>query len=322
MSPKINIPQLLEKEILEAKISTKAEKKAFINGMLTGSGYLFKQQDKSGIIIEVSSFELAHKTAGLIQHITNHFPIIYENKTTSNLNDKTIYIVEILNENAIQLLMFSGQFNDQINTFKSINIDDLKNDTSKKAFLQGLFASSGSIYVPQNIKKPSGGYSLEIVVKNTEISKEIKALLKYFDIRSNSRTKNNVVIIYIKDAEIILDFLIIIGAVNTYFELQNILALRMLTNDTNRERNCMVANITKTAKASAKQLLAIQTLIQNEQIDNLNPKLKSTALARLQHPDLPLSELAKILEDKPSKSGLAHRLNKIVEFANQQKIKQ
>lgn len=84
----------------------------------------------------------------------------------------------------------------------------------------------------------------------------------------------------------------------------------------------MIANITKTAKASAKQLLAIQTLIQNEQIDNLNPKLKSTALARLEHPDLPLSELAKILEDKPSKSGLAHRLNKIVEFANQQKTKQ
>lgn len=316
MTKKISIPQLLEKEILEAKISSKSEKKAFINGMLTGSGYLFNRQGKRGIIIEVPSLELGRKAENLIYNITNHSPIIYESKTKNNLNDKTIYIVEILNENAIKLLMFSGQFNNQINTFESINIKNFNSDKSKKAFLQGLFATSGYIYIPQNMNKRSGGYSLEIIVKNAEIAKEIKTLLNHFNITARSRAKNNTVIIYIKDAEIILDFLIVIGAVNTYFELQNILAFRMLTNDTNRERNCMVANISKTANASAKQLLAIQKLIDDGRIDSLNPKLKATAYARLNNPDLPLSELAKVLDDKPSKSGLAHRLNKIIDYAN------
>lgn len=318
MHQKLNIPQLLENEILAVKISTKDEKKAFLNGVLTGSGYLFKSEAKSGIIIETSNFKLAQKTSTLINHIANYSPAIYENKIESNLNDKIVYTIEIENDKAIEILMYSGHFDNQINTFENIKIDNLKNDISKKAFLQGLYATSGSIYVPDDTYKRSGGYNLEIIVKNLIIAKDVKSLLKHFGIESNSRNKNNNIIVYIKDSENISDFLIVINAVSTFFKLQNTLAYRSITNYANRERNCLVANISKTADASAKQLQAIQILRESGKFDKLNDKLKATALARLQYPDLALSELANEVFDKPSKSGLAHRLNRIIEIANKE----
>jgi DNA-binding transcriptional regulator WhiA len=49
----------------------------------------------------------------------------------------------------------------------------------------------------------------------------------------------------------------------------------------------------------------------------LDDNLKEIALLRLENPDIPLSELGKILKEPIGKSGANYRLKKIVEIASE-----
>ncbi|MBR5112667.1 MAG: hypothetical protein IK097_04485 [Clostridia bacterium] len=51
----------------------------------------------------------------------------------------------------------------------------------------------------------------------------------------------------------------------------------------------------------------------------LPDSLRELAVIRLDNPDAPLSELALMLENPVSKSGIKHRLDKIVETADKLK---
>ncbi|MBA1395042.1 DNA-binding protein WhiA, partial [Lactobacillus sp. XV13L] len=72
------------------------------------------------------------------------------------------------------------------------------------------------------------------------------------------------------------------------------------------------ANINKTIKAASRQIANIEFLQEHYGLDNLPPKLKEIAELRLDHPELSLSELGKMVPSGPiSKSGINHRLRKL-----------
>ena len=48
----------------------------------------------------------------------------------------------------------------------------------------------------------------------------------------------------------------------------------------------------------------------------LSAKLRATAIARLENPDLPLDELKDLINPPITKSGLNHRLTKLSELAD------
>ena len=50
-------------------------------------------------------------------------------------------------------------------------------------------------------------------------------------------------------------------------------------------------------------------------LSSLPEELAATAILRMEYPDLTLAELARISVPPISKSGLAHRLNKILELS-------
>ena len=71
----------------------------------------------------------------------------------------------------------------------------------------------------------------------------------------------------------------------------------------------------KTIKASIKHITAIEKIRDKKGLDWLPEELYELAKLRLEHRDLSISALASKLSTPITKSGVNHRLNKIMEIA-------
>ena len=84
--------------------------------------------------------------------------------------------------------------------------------------------------------------------------------------------------------------------------------------DVNEDGTCDAANLYKTTGAATAQTQAIKHLIASGRFEFLPDQLKETAKLRLENPQASLDELAGLHEGNISKSGVSHRLAKIVDF--------
>lgn len=122
--------------------------------------------------------------------------------------------------------------------------------------------------------------------------------------------------IYIKDSNQIANFLSYIQVVNSYLKYEQIRVEKDLKNNINRSINCETANMSKTIEASVNQISAIEFLKDISKFDLLSDTLKRTAELRIKYSNMSLEDLSKKSKDTISKSGLNHRLNKIIKIAN------
>ena len=91
--------------------------------------------------------------------------------------------------------------------------------------------------------------------------------------------------------------------------------LKEVRNQVNRRTNFETANLGKTATAAARQLLAIQKIVASTGLGELPEDLRELAELRLQNPDMSLRELGETLSPPLSRSGVNHRLQRLVELA-------
>ena len=183
-----------------------------------------------------------------------------------------------------------------------------------KSILKGAFLSSGCIVNPQN------DYHFELVLKNKACSEYILDLLSVLDLtpRLLKRDKINLYVVYIKEAEQISFLLSLLGASKALLKFEQIRVEKNVKNSINRTINCETANLSKTIQASVKQIEAITKLRNAGKFESLNDTLKDTAILRETFPNESLEFLSKHSEQtkKISKSGLKHRLDKLIEIAN------
>ena len=127
--------------------------------------------------------------------------------------------------------------------------------------------------------------------------------------------KQNQYSVYIKEGEQISNFLALIGANKAVLQFEDIRIQKEMRGKVNRLVNCKTANLNKIINASVEQIEAIEKLKKNKKFNKLDDNLKEIALIRLENPDLPLTELGKMLKKPIGKSGVNYRLKKIVEIA-------
>ena len=70
----------------------------------------------------------------------------------------------------------------------------------------------------------------------------------------------------------------------------------------------------KTVNAAVHQIMAIRNLKEKGRFDLLSDRLKEIANLRLENPDASLTELAQLSKTPITRSGINHRLKKIIEF--------
>ena len=92
---------------------------------------------------------------------------------------------------------------------------------------------------------------------------------------------------------------------------------RSLRNKVNRKINSETANSNKTAAAAAKQIRAIERIEKKRGLSSLPDELRELARLRLDNPEYNLRELGEALSTPISRSGVNHRLQRLIEISEE-----
>jgi hypothetical protein len=177
-------------------------------------------------------------------------------------------------------------------------------------YLSGAFIAKGSVNDPNTTK-----YHFEIGLSNAKYSTVLLSLFNEFDLNMKIIKRRSKYVLYIKDAEKIVDTLRMLGAENCAFRFEDIRIQRDFNNSINRLMNCEIANEQKSLASAQEQLKQIKYLEYNYPLEKIDKKTLTIMKVRKDNPEANFVELISILENdygiKISKPGLSHRFNKI-----------
>ncbi len=186
----------------------------------------------------------------------------------------------------------------------------IKSKCCRKSYLRGIFLSSGTMSDPQK------AYQLEYICNSEVLAADVRKLINSFvNLSPKVMARGKNFIVYLQEAEQVGDMLNIMGAHNQFFAFENIRMMKNAREMANRIANCDNANMDKTLNAAEKQTAAINKINELKGIAFLPEKLRDVAQLRLSHPDATLQELADMMTPPMKKSGLNHRIQKIMEIA-------
>ncbi len=194
-----------------------------------------------------------------------------------------------------------------------INRANISDECCMGAFLRGVFLSCGTVTDPER------GYHLEFVVPYKKLCLDLIKFLDELELNPKYIVRKGNHVVYFKDSESIEDLLAIIGAQDASLYVMGIKIEKDVKNKVNRKLNFEMSNISKTVDAANSQVEAIEFIAANGGIDSLPENLQRIAKIRLENPESSLSELEKIVDEPISRSGINHRLNRIVKIANEMK---
>lgn len=177
----------------------------------------------------------------------------------------------------------------------------------KWSLLRGCFMSSGYA------SDPFGKQVLDISFKKEEDAIFIKNILESFGILSSIHWHREKFKLSLRSSENIMNFLLGIGAKNSFFEYEDILILKSLKLKNIRSVNLEVANDERKALSTSKQLAIISKLKQRNKISKLPSKLLDFIEERENNYDLSLLEIADKLSI--SRSSLRRRIKLLEEIA-------
>ena len=183
------------------------------------------------------------------------------------------------------------------------------NRETKKAFVRGAFIVGGSVINPKK------NYHLEFTTGRYGLANDFSALLGELGIPPKMVVRKSKYVLYYKSCDDITDVLTILGAVNCLMEYHNAKIVKEVRNNINRTINCETANMNKTIDASVEQCMCIQKLMDKGVFESLPDNLREIARLRLQYPDYSLKELGETANPPIGKSGVNHRLRKIMNIA-------
>ena len=265
---------------------------------------------------EGMSLQFTTNNAGIARRFVVILKHLYQSeiellsKSSSKLR-KRGYIVNI-KTNVKKIVEDHAMFDQNIGVYEKMT----QTDVEKRAYIRGCFLSSGSINDPS---KPT--YHLEIFTEDKIEAIFIQRLMNHFDLNAKITKRRKGLIIYVKEAEAISNFLSVIGANESMFRYEDIRIKRDFNNSINRLINIEIANERKTLTAANKMIKDIEFIRENRDFDLLDQKLKDTIVLRESFPDASLNELIieykKMTGEPLSKSGMNHRLIKIKELADQ-----
>ena len=257
-----------------------------------------------------SSMTIARRFSLLIKQL--YQVSIDVKKISTNVLGRDSYQVDI-GDRVKEILQDSGLYTDQ--GFSDLVAPSLltRND-GIRCFLAGWFLSKGSVNSPN-----SANYHCEFRAEEKAQAELIARLLQRFDINGKVIKRRNEYLAYVKAGDEVADVLRLLGASNALMEFENVRISRDFHNSLTRLDNCEVANEIKSIRAGSKQVEAIEKLIEYGRLEFMEQRIQQVAHLRLVYPEASLNELADYYFDQQqvriSKSGMKHRLDKLVQAA-------
>ncbi|MDD3165630.1 MAG: DNA-binding protein WhiA [Oscillospiraceae bacterium] len=192
-----------------------------------------------------------------------------------------------------------------------LNLGVLENECCRTAFLRGAFLAGGSV------TDPGKRYHLELATPHFNVSRETYSLLLEQGFSPKDTTRAGNLVVYFKQSDFIEDFLTMAGAPVCAMRIMEAKVEKDLRNGVNRRVNCETANLTKVVDAAQEQMLAIRVLQAKGLLDTLPPRLRESAMLRMENPEATLQELAQMVMPPLTKSAMNHRMRKLIALSKQ-----
>ena len=298
----------VKKELSKADISINARRVAECYGLLLYSRRFSKEEIK----LKTESMCVAERFS---EHISTLFGAIIEKKSTlrATKEDINLHSIKVLLQSDCQRIFTSfGHIPDALTL--RVNRANIEDEQCVSAFLRGAFLSCGSVNDPQK------NYHLEFCVPYKNLCNDLCTLMGEVaecDLTPRTTVRNGTHIVYLKDSEQITDLLTYMGAPNSAMDIMSAKAYKQMRNITNRRINSELANISRIAEAGAKILSAIDVIEADRGLSALPENLREVAELKRDNPELSLSALGNLLNPPISRSGVNHRLNKLIELADE-----
>ena len=181
--------------------------------------------------------------------------------------------------------------------------------SGERAFLRDIFISYGYMSDPRKT------YRIELRIPEKEDFLKAADLLRDFDIAFTGTKREDVFVIYIRNGDAVSDFLGIIGASGCRLRFESLRTEKEVYSGINRAVNCDNANIGRQAEAGARRSELIGKLLSRPEAEKLDPELYETAVIHQSNPGASIAELGRLMNPPIGKSGMNHRLKKLVEIA-------
>lgn len=293
----MSFSQDVKNELLKTEYENSCCEKSLLYGMLI-FGKSFSQY---GISIQTENKDISELYKSLLKKYCNVDCAV---KVSPKARSYSVLI-----ENKSDCDKILGAFGHSMGGSLKINHANFDCPTCVNAFLAGTFLSCGTI------SDPKKDYHLEFTVPYMNLAKSLVTFLEETELSPKQSNRKGYNIVYFKGSESIEDCLYLMGASSAMFEMMNVEIIKNIRNKANRTANCETANIDKTVKASLAQIDAIEKIEKTRGLEYLNNDLREMAVLRKDNPEASLAELSRL--SGMSRSGVNHRLKKIVETAQQ-----
>lgn len=295
---------------------------AELSALFRTSGELGLKDGKYTIEIVTEISDLFARVNALVKKIYENFDdleLVREEKQNNTIKYHIIFPADITEKVMIDCYIMrpNGEF------YTGIASASLEKECCRHSFIKGAFlgCASANIVIKdmKDLKKHTGGYHLEFVFSSSNLAGDFAHILSEYGILAKVTERKKFWVTYIKEAELVSDILALVGANNAVMILQNEFAVREVRNNLNRQLNCMNSNLEKMVEASLKQIEAIELIRDTIGLENLPPTLYELCLLRLANPEENYESLSKLMTEPLTKSGVNHRLRKIIQIS--EKIK-
>lgn len=313
-------------EVLKQEITSDEDAFAFLSGVIKGAGVIKQKNGERVVAIYTELEGLFDVINGIV---TQYYGTNLQMETIKDYMALKIIRYKIVIPNSLASVLLQDisitevDANNNVIVTSGIDHHIIADESSKRAYIKGIFVASATSNIViknfNNTRKNTSGYHLEFVFNNKKLANDFIALLAEFNIPSKLTVRKGAQIVYMKEYQVICDALALVGANKAVLNLQNEAAIRDVRNNINRQQNCFNANLTKTVQSSVRQLNAIRYIQQTVGLEHLEEPLMELAMLRIANPEEPLAKLQQLYGKGLSKSGVNHRLEKIISIANKLK---
>ena len=310
----MSFSSLTKDELTKVRVRMREEKRAMLMAFINASGSLtLERGGKMGIQFTTenpSVGKLIAQTGSSLYPVDASMALLERDR----LNARNI-VIKFTGEAVYGMLVELGVLNsgeDGVSLYEQIPLSLINTETSQKAFLRAAFLGAGSV------SDPKRHYHLEFVCRSERFASALQQMMERFSFHAKTVLRKDSYVVYLKEGEQIADFLTLIGASGSTLEFESARVVKNVRNYVNRTSNCETANLQKTVRASVRQKESILAIKRLSGLESLPKPLQEMAELRLNYPEASLLELSEL--SGVGRSGVNHRLNRLMQIAHDLKI--
>lgn len=281
---------LVKEEVLQKEVTNPKERLMELFAILKSKNAILPGR----IDLNIEHSGLAKRVYEYLRKVTD-LKILVKYSISKRLGEHRVYSIIIPYQKNY------GKFYEMLQ--KIDNEDFIRNEHKINGFIRGMFLATGYI------KDPKKEYDLEFFIEDKGMAEKFYELLKTMEKRTTLKQKGNKYLVYVKNSEDIMDIMVSVGAMKSFFEYEEVTVIKDIKNKTVRSMNWEIANETKTMDTAEKQLDMINYIEEHVGLETITPVLREVAYVRIENPESSLSELAEIIGI--TKSGIRNRFRRL-----------